>query len=378
VEHQSGRIYSKAKIKMENSRRTFLKTGLLAGLSASLPFSVLKGATEIKSKKGPIHWVWIRPDASDGEKELEKKYKRYYEAGIRGIFFEADSEKHFRAAKAQKLEAHRWMWTLNRGEKELLQAHPEWYARNRKGESCADKPPYVNYYRWLCPSREEVHQYLENEVQNILKKDYVDGIHLDYVRYCDVILPVNLWDKYKIEQTKELPEYDFCYCDVCRSKFKEWRDQDIKELTYPEASLSWRLFRYHAVNKLVNRLAEVAQGNKKPITAAVFPTPEVARRIVRQDWTNWNLSGICPMIYHGFYKEGVAWIGDAVAEGVHGLNGRFPLYAGLFLPDFKNKQELEEGIRYALQNGAGGVSLFGDVTEESLLALERASHSFSR
>jgi hypothetical protein len=361
---------------MEKTRRNFLKAGLLAGVTASLPLTLAKGEVSHTQKKAPRHWVWIRPDASRSKKELEKEYMRYYQAGIRGIFFEQDSEKHFRIAKAQKLEAHRWMWTLNRGEKELLKTHPEWYSRNRKGESCADKPPYVNYYRWLCPSREEVHRYLENAVQNILSKDYVDGIHLDYVRFCDVILPVNLWDKYQIEQTKELPEYDFCYCDVCRTKFKEWRDQEIGELAYPEASLSWRLFRYNAVNKLVNRLAQVAKGNKKPITAAVFPTPEVARRIVRQDWANWNLNGICPMIYHGFYKEDVAWIGDAVAEGVHGLNGRFPLYAGLFLPDFKNSEELEQGIKFALQNGAGGVSLFGDVTEETLLVLERASPSF--
>lgn len=41
------------------------------------------------------------------------------------------------------------------------------------------------------------------------------------------------------------------------------------------------------------------------VTAAVFPTPEVARRNVRQDWVNWNLTGVFPMVYHGFYKEHV-------------------------------------------------------------------------
>jgi hypothetical protein len=356
-----------------STRRTFLKAGMLAGLSAGLPLSAMAEQNSLSKRKSWKHWVWINPKHEDKEAELQQKYKRFYEAGIRGIFFEEDSEKHFRAAKAQKLEAHRWMWTMNRGEKELLQAHPEWYAINRKGESCADKPPYVNYYRWLCPSRTEVQQYLENDVRSILSKDYVDGIHLDYVRFCDVILPVNLWDNYKIEQTKELPEYDYCYCNVCRTKFKEWRGQAIADIQYPEASLSWRLFRYNAITNVVNKLAVVAKERKKPITAAVFPTPEVARRIVRQDWTNWNLNGVCPMIYHGFYKEDVRWIGDAVTEGVHFLAGRFPLYAGLFLPDFKSNAELQQGITYALQNGAGGVSLFGDVTDEALTALVRAS-----
>jgi hypothetical protein len=356
------------------NRRNFLKTGLLTGLSATLvPNEVIHAGPVPNIKKAWKHWVWVRPKESDQEVDLQRLYQRFREAGVQGIFFEADSEKHYRMAKAQKLEAHRWMWTLNRGEKSLLQAHPEWYSINRKGESCADKPPYVNYYRWLCPSREEVAQYLEADVQQILSKDYIDGIHLDYVRFCDVILPVNLWETYKIEQTKELPEYDYCYCKVCREKFKEWKGSEVGSIEYPEESLSWRLFRYNAVTNIVNRLASVAQANKKPITAAVFPTPEVARRNVRQDWVAWNLNGICPMIYHGFYKEDVSWIGSAVEEGVKSLNAKFPLYAGLYLPDFKSTAEVKQGMVNALKNGAAGVSLFGNVTEDVLQALEQAS-----
>ncbi|MXV16438.1 family 10 glycosylhydrolase [Hufsiella ginkgonis] len=356
------------------SRRDFVKKSVLAGLASAVPAGAVSATdndpVKTSSRK---HWVWINPNAADKDADLVARYRQYYEAGIRAIFFEADSEKHYRIAKSQKLEAHRWMWTMNRGEKSLLSAHPEWYSRNRKGESCADKPPYVNYYRWLCPSREEVKQYLEADVKSILAKDYVDGIHLDYVRFCDVILPVNLWANYKLDQTKELPEYDYCYCEVCRAGFKEWRGEDISAIQYPEASLSWRLFRYQAITNVVNRLAKVANSYKKPITAAVFPTPEVARRNVRQDWVNWNLDGVCPMIYHGFYKEPVAWIGDAVHEGVNALHGKYPLYAGIYLPDFKNPQEVKQGIEYALKNGAAGVSIFGNVTPEVLYALKTAT-----
>ena len=65
------------------------------------------------------------------------------------------------------------------------------------------------------------------------------------------------------------------------------------------------------------------------------------------------------MIYHGFYKE-----------QVHFLCDRFPLYAGLFLPNFKSPEELEKGIMLALQNGAGGVSLFGKVNDWVLKVLK--------
>jgi hypothetical protein len=356
-------------------KREFIKSSLLTAFVA-MPVSLLTNTKDVNEKFK--HWVWINPNPGDTETNVVRQFTKFYDAGVRGIFFEADSEKHFRIARRSSIEAHRWMWTLNRGENTLLNAHPDWYAKNRKGESCADNPPYVDYYRWLCPSRDEVHAYLEENVRNILSKQYVDGIHLDYVRYCDVILAVNLWDKYGIKQNEELPEYDYCYCEICRNKFKVQHGIDPLEIAFPAQSLSWRKFRYDNVNRLVNRLSAVAASYKKPITAAVFPTPEVARRIVRQDWTNWNLNGVCPMIYHGFYKEDVKWIGDAVAEGIHFLNGKFPLYAGLYLPDFKNNLELQQGMEYALKNGAAGISLFGNVTDEVLTTLEKVSANVNR
>lgn len=354
------------------NKREFLKSAVLTGVGVAI-LKPSVGKTEIAGDKSASlkNWVWENPDSKETDEDMQEKYKNFFSAGIRGMFFENDSERHFKIAKQAGLVAHRWMWTMNRGEKELLENHPDWYAISRNGESCATNPPYVNYYRWLCPSKPEVGEYLKMQVENIIQKDYVDGIHLDYIRYCDVILPVNLWDNYKIEQTKELAEYDFCYCETCRNLYREKTGIDPLELEFPDQSPSWRKFRYDQINNVVNNLAEVAHKSKKPITAAVFPTPEIARRIVRQDWTNWNLDGVCPMIYHGFYREQVSWIGDAVEEGIHFLNGKFPLYAGLFLPDFKSMDELEKGISVAIKNGASGVSLFGKVDQKVLDVLRK-------
>lgn len=373
---------------IKDDRRDFLKKALLASAGLATAPLVMTGRAETAqppkaapapkdmAKKVLKNWVWINPDLKQSSEVLESTYAAYAKAGITGIFFENDSETHFRAAKKQGLEAHRWMWTMNRGEKELLQAHPDWYAVSRTGKSCADHPPYVDYYRWLCPSRDTTLEYLRQQVSQILALDYVDGIHLDYVRYCDVILPVNLWSKYKLDQTRELPEYDFCYCEHCQQSFQKWSGQSLKEITYPEASLSWRQFRYNQITRIVNQLSELAHGTGKKITAAVFPTPEVARRNVRQDWTYWNMDGVCPMIYHGFYKENTRWIGDAVAEGVHFLQGKMPLYAGLYLPDFKSSGDLKAGIQYALAAGAGGISFFGQVKDGDLACLEEVSRQF--
>ncbi|WP_303924529.1 family 10 glycosylhydrolase [Draconibacterium sediminis] len=355
------------------NKRDFIKTTMLAGMGLTVASACAGEAKAAAAEQGLKHWVWENPNHEESDEDLQKKYSSYYEAGVRGMFFEHDSERHFRIAKKAGLETHRWMWTMNRGEKELLASHPEWYAVSRDGKSCADNPPYVGYYRWLCPSKPEVKEYLAQRSKEILEKDYVDGLHLDYVRYCDVILPVNLWDNYGIDQSKELPEYDFCYCDTCRENFKKKTGKDPLEMEHPDQSPAWRKYRYEQVNGIVNHLAEITHSYNKPITAAVFPTPEIARRIVRQDWTNWNLDAVCPMIYHGFYRETVSWIGDAVEEGMHFLCGKFPIYAGLFLPDFKSDEELEEGIRVAIKNGASGVSLFGKIDEKTLGILKKAS-----
>ncbi|MEN9919164.1 MAG: hypothetical protein RL662_1600 [Bacteroidota bacterium] len=350
---------------------------LLVLIACSFLFTSCKTNTDSSPKssvdatsKTHKFWVWLNPKGGESDEELVARYKKYYESGIKGIFFEADNEQHFKIAKAQGLETHRWMWIMNRGEEYLKKNHPDWYAKNRKGESCFDKPPYVEYYRWLCPSRPEVIEYLKAEVDKTLQKPYVDGIHLDYIRYSDVILAINLWKVYGIVQTQELPEYDYCYCDVCKAKFSEKYKQNIDSIEYPQENLSWKKFRYDAVTNVVNELTGVATNHNKAITAAVFPTPDVAKRIVRQDWTNWNLTAVYPMIYHGFYKENTEWIGTAVAEGVKALNGRFPLYAGLFMPDFKDLDDLRNGIRYSLENGAAGVSIFGKVDDDVLNLLK--------
>ena len=362
-----------------SQRRNFIKTGLLTAAAPLLGNVVLAESTIKEKKAESKHWIWINPNHKDNVAEIQQYYTALKSAGIKGILFESDSEIHYREAKKLGMEAHRWNWTMNKGGKDLLQNHPEWYAVSRNGKSCADNPPYVGYYRWLCPSKPEVLTYLMDEAEAILSKDYIDGLHLDYIRFCDVVLPLNLWSQYKLDQRTELPDYDFCYCETCREKYKKETGKDPLDLKYPDEALSWRLFRYNAINNVVNNLATVAKKHKKWISAAVFPTPEVARRNVRQDWTNWNLNAVFPMIYHGFYQEDVKWIGDAVKEGVHFLGGKFPLYAGLYLPDFNgNMEELSAGIKHAMSNGAAGVSLFGQATPEVLEVVKNSQGQGTR
>ena len=87
-----------------NKRREFLKNSILATAGTPLIATGLQAASTENTfhKEKARHWVWVNPEEKDKDDELQQRYSAYREAGIRGILFEADSERHFRAAKKQK------------------------------------------------------------------------------------------------------------------------------------------------------------------------------------------------------------------------------------------------------------------------------------
>lgn len=312
------------------------------------------------------NWMWVRPDTSLSDSHYAELFSKVHAAGISAVLFEGYDERIYRLCKEAGLEAHYWKWTMNR--RELLDVHPEWFAVNRKGESTHDHPAYVDYYRFLCPSHPEVAEYLAEDYLKEANLPYVDGVHLDYIRYPDVILPVSLWQNYGIEQTSEHPEYDYCYCDLCREKFREQTGLDPLELQYPMENQSWINYRLDAITNVVKHIAERVKRDGKFISSAVFPGPSMAKKMVRQDWGNWPLDAYFPMIYNGFYYEGPEWIGRSVAESVKTVNGRAAIYAGLMFPDITG-DDFEKALDAAFDNGASGVSFFDGPNDEYLVKL---------
>jgi uncharacterized lipoprotein YddW (UPF0748 family) len=342
------------------NRKQFLAlmaSGALGVAGRRLPaFAASPGAaTTVFPQK---NWAWVRGDFSDVE-PWKPKFAQWRAAGIDALLAhvrEPDVLARIApVAEAEGLETHAWIVTMMRGGME--ETHPEWYAVNRNGDSTAEAPPYVPYYKFLCPTREPVRAYLAEDYRRMAEVPGVTSLHLDYIRYPDVILPVALWEKYGLVQDKEYPEFDYCYCDVCRAKFKAETGVDPLDLEDPPADDAWRRFRYDRITEVVDRLAGVAHAGGRRLTAAVFPTPGIARRLVRQDWPRWNLDAVMPMIYHNFYEKPVAWIEEATREGVTALGGRMPLYAGLFVPAL-TPDELAEAARRARAGGAAGIVIF--------------------
>ena len=300
------------------------------------------------------NWMWMRIDKSQGADKLKARFDLMKQCGISGVLFEGYDEETFRLCHEAGLEAHYWKWTMNR--REVRDTHPDWFAVNRKGESCYDKPAYVDYYRFLCPNHEGVAEYLAADYVKIANLPYVDGVHLDYARFPDIVLPVSLWQNYGIDQTRELPEYDYCYCDVCRAKFKAQTGRDPMDIKIPQEDQSWINFRLDGITRVINTITKALKADGKTVSSAVFPGPSMAKKMVRQDWGNWSLDAYYPMIYNGFYYEGPEWIGRSVKESVETINGRGKIYCGLMFPDIKDT--FEAALDAAYDNGAAGVSFF--------------------
>ena len=322
-------------------------------------------------------WVWFHASRPNDSAYWRRRFKELRDAGITGVLVEGSNSGTrviAEAAHANGIEFHRWIFTMYRYfDTRVKRDHPEWFSVSRNGDSSLSKPPYVPHYNWLCPTREPVREYLRGIVDDIARRPEVDGVHLDYIRFIDVILPRGLWSRYNIVQDREHAQYDFCYCDICVEKFRRESGIDPRELKDPAENVAWREFRWRQITEMVTLLGQAAHAHNKKITAAVFATPALARQFVRQAWDTWPVDAVFPMIYHHFYLKDVEWIGDAAREGVAALSGRIPLYAGVFLPQLE-PAELSRAVSLCRAAGTQGVSFFSlnSLSAARLSALPRS------
>ena len=363
------------------NKRDFLRTLGLTGLGlAARP--LLHAHTPFRSNPtefGQKYWAWIATDLSSTQDDMKRQFALMRKSGIDAILpeiydsklayyqskhlpvEEAWLERLLPLARAEGLEVHGWMWSMPCNIEAVRTQHPEWFAVNRKGESAAEEPAYVGYYKFLCPSHAGVHEFLAATITELCQYKEIDGVHLDYIRYPDVILPEALQPKYGITQDREYPEYDYCYCDNCRRDFKALTGVDPITLEDPPSHDLWRQFRYDRITHLVNdTLIPVARAHGKTITAAVFPGWDM----VRQQWPVWNLDGVMPMLYHTLYKEDAGWIRRETEKAVRSLKGRAPLYSGILI--FRlDDDEFTRALEAGLEGGANGIVLFhgGAMTE---------------
>lgn len=327
--------------------------------------------------------VWISANNERSNEDYAAEFIKYKNAGIDEVLINTGTDpfllKRITPIATEKgLKVHAWIMAMNRPGDSIALKHPEWYAVSREGKSCYDTRPYVDYYQWLCPTRNESREHILGLVEELAKVDGVESVHLDYIRFSDIFLPIGLLPKYNLIQETELPQFDFCYCDVCVSEFEKLHHKNPRDIQNTSIDMEWKQFRLNAVKKVVDEAYEIVHKYNKKLTAAVFPYPEMADHMVRQRWDKWTIDEVYPMIYHGFYNEEIDWIGFATKQGVEDVKDKgISVNTGIYMPDFKSVEELKEAILLAKENGAKGVTFFDGpaLTSAYLKAIKETKES---
>ena len=310
------------------------------------------------------YWAWYGAGKDKTVDDHTDWFKKLADAGIDAVLIDtgADAKRLAKVAPlalAQGLEVHAWMFTVNRPGDSIALQHPDWYQVSRSGKSCFDDRPYVDYYQWLSPSHPDARQHIWNLVEGLAKVAGVASVHLDYIRYPDVYLPVGLLPKYGLVQNEELPDFDFDYSDAAVEKFQKLYGKNPRDMEVPAIDLEWKQFRLNEIKAVVDGAYDIAHEHGKKLTAAVFPYPEMADHMVRQRWDKWNIDEVLPMIYHNFYVEDLDWVKFATEQGINDLEGRnTKLNTGLYIPDM-SAEEVAKAITMVKQTNAAGVAFFG-------------------
>jgi len=312
------------------------------------------------------NWAWVhpleQPDNTDTGGEWEKLLTNLKGWGVDSVLLlvreKSIIDKVLPIAVRTGIELHGWIITMEYPDKATMKEHPSWYVVNGRGESCIDKPAYIDDYRWLCPSNPEVIEFTKSRVSELCAYNELAGVHLDYIRYPDVILAPAHRKLYDIPQDELIhPQFDYCYCDICRAGFEQISGLDPLMISDQDTNEAWREFRHNSLTTVVNELYGLVHKSNKILSAAVFPTPGLSKLRVRQDWVNWKLDYVMPMIYQKYESKPVEWIGTAVREGTGALAGKFPLLSGLHLYQL-SPEELGQAARLSLDAGASGIAYF--------------------
>lgn len=328
--------------------------------------------------------TWITSDKDKTNNAYTAEFKRYKAGGIDEVLINTltdakELERLVPLAAKEGLKVHAWIMAVNRPDDIVALQHPEWYMVSRDGKSCYDNRPYVDYYQWLCPTRQESRNYILGLVEALAKVDGIESVHLDYIRFPDIFLPIALLPKYNLKQDTEMAEYDFCYCDECINAFEKEHHKNPRESHNTAIDMEWKQFRLNAIRNLVNDAYDIVHKHNKKLTAAVFPYPEMADHMVRQRWDKWNIDEVYPMVYHGFYNEEIDWIGFATKQGLTDVESQnIGLNTGIYIPPFTSAEELKQAIHLAKDNGAKGISFFDgpELTDDYLKAIKETKESF--
>lgn len=214
-------------------------------------------------------------------------------------------------------------------------ARPDWFLHSSEG---VRQPLQSNYYVALNPCLPEVRQHVSRICAELVENYPIDGVHLDYIRFLESGVDT---DYPRDERSLQL--------------FKEESGFDTPE-SGPEA---WDQWRRDQVTELVRDIRNaVRKANRNTLlTAAVYRTPQIAYRRVRQDWPRWLRLGLVDAVFPMQYDREIERFEVRVAECLRAASG-FPIVMGLGTYLHEDPQVTRRQAQLAERLGCQGVSYF--------------------
>ncbi len=212
---------------------------------------------------------------------------------------------------------------------------------------------------WLCPSLKINRDFEVAAIQELVTDYEVDGMHLDYIRYGGS---------------------DVCFCDHCRVAFEKRSKKKVVAWPADAAPGGSRATEYDDFKRdnITSIVREIRAAVKKArpaceLSAAVFPSPGMARTAVYQDWPRWVNEGLLDMVATMTYTEDAESFKSQVTQQRAITQGKVRLLPGIRLTYDKEKsldlQSTVDQIKAVRELGLPGFVGFEyrDPLQDSLL-----------
>ncbi len=246
-----------------------------------------------------------------------------------------------RAAHERGIELHAWVNVMPswRGAEppsdpaQLWNSRPEWHWFASEGRR---QPLVESFYVSLNPCRADVREYLVSVFREIVAHYPVDGLHLDYVRFVDELLPAGTQDDWPGDAaTLE----DFRAASGTRPELDRAR---------------WRRFKADAVTALVDAIRRMVReeslrtGRRIRLSAAVSAAPAGPQDMHQRDVSRWVRERLVDAVFPMNYTPDEALFAERLRAWAE-FAPEFPVVTGVMADEKHDGGALEDELRLAVR-----------------------------